>query len=536
LSDQAAVGATGGEADAPVQTASGGNRKWLILGVIAIAQLMVVLDGTVVNIALPDAQKALGFTNGDRQWIITGYALAFGSLLLLGGKLADLFGRKLTFVTGLIGFAAASAVGGAAIGFPMLVSARVCQGVFGALLAPAGLSLLTTTFPGKKERGTAFAVYGAIVASGSALGMILGGVLTEYLDWRWCLYINLIFAAVGTAGGLWLLAGGRPAVRPRLDLPGTVAVCAGLFCLVYGFSNAESHSWGALSTWGFLAAGAALIVVFVVRQSRAANPLLPLRIVLSRNRGGAYLATFLVMAGVSGVFLFLTYYLQDTRGYSPVQAGLAYLPMLLAAVIMGMLSNLVLLPRTGPKPLIALGMLLAAGGMAWLTGIGLHTSYIAALLGPLLLAGAGMGLALSPASNTATFRVPDQDSGVASAMVNTMQQIGQSIGTALLNTLAISATTSYLAAHARAGLGGALEPLSLVHGYTTSFWWAAGIFAAGAIICGTLLRRGALAGQGNSLPEDALEAPDGKMSRPGSIDAPRGQRPRQEARHGGYND
>jgi EmrB/QacA subfamily drug resistance transporter len=475
------------------------RRKWMILGVIAVAQLMVVLDGTVVNIALPDAQRALGFGNADRQWIITGYALAFGSLLLLGGKLADLLGRKTTFLAGLIGFAVASAVGGASTGFEMLVTARVCQGAFGALLAPAGLSLLTTTFPGRKERGTAFAVYGAIVASGSALGMLLGGVLTEYLDWRWCLYINLVFAAVGVVGGIRMLEQSRPAIRPKLDLPGTVSICGALFCLVYGFSNAESHAWSAPSTWGFLAAGVVLLAAFAAWQARAANPLLPLRILADRNRAGAYTATFLIMTGISGVFLFLTYYLQETRGYSPVATGLAYIPMLTAAVVMGMLSNLRLLPRTGPKPLIIIGLLLAACGMAWMTRIGLDTGYLTSLLGPLVVTGAGMGLALSPSQNTATYRVPASDAGVASAMVNTMQQVGQSVGTALLNTIAISATTSYLTGHA-AGTApsAALQGLSVLHGYTTAFWWAAGILAAACLICSVLLRRGVLAGQGDS--------------------------------------
>ena len=486
--------------------ASGGSRRrWLILAVIATAQLMVVLDMTVVNIALPSAQKALHFTNADRQWIITGYALAFGSLLLLGGKLADLLGRKQTFLAGLIGFAAASALGGAATGFGMLVVARVCQGVFGALLAPAGLSLLTTTFPGKKERGTAFGVYGGIVGSGSAVGLLLGGVLTEYLSWRWCLYINVVFAAAGVTGGALLLSRQpSPQRRPRLDLPGAVSVSAAMFCLVYGFSNADTHSWHTPSTWGFLAAGVAGLAVFIVRQARAAHPLLPLRIILDRNRGGSYLAVFLVMAGASGVFLFLTYYLQDTRGYSPVATGLAYLPMLVTALAISIASNVVLLPRTGPKPLVAVGMLLVAAGMVWLTRIGLHSGYAAAILGPLLISGAGMGLVVSPSMNTATYGVPPADAGVASATANTQQQIGTSIGTALLNTLAVSATTRYLTSHltlAGGRLGTTLTSLALVHGYTTAFWWAAGILVAGAVICGTLLRPGVLAGQGDSQPD-----------------------------------
>ena len=495
----ASTGGGGASAQAGAALSGGNRRRWLILAVIATAQLMVVLDGTVVNIALPTAQRALGFTNADRQWIITGYALAFGSLLLLGGKLADLIGRKQTFLTGLIGFAAASAVGGAATGFGMLVAARACQGAFGALLAPAGLSLLTTTFPGKKERGTAFGVYGAIVGSGAAVGMLLGGVLTEYLSWRWCLYVNLFFAAAGVTGGALLLDGRRSGRRPRLDLPGTVAVCAALFCLVYGFSNATTHSWHTPSTWGFLAAAVALLAAFIARQARAASPLLPLRIVADRNRGGCYLAVFLLMTGASGVLLFLTYYLQDIHGYSPVAAGLAYLPMLATALTFAMTSNVVLLPRTGPKPLITAGMLLAAGGMVWLTRLGAHSGYVAALLGPLLLIGAGTGVAMSPASNTATFRVPAADAGVASAMVNTMQQVGQSIGTALLNTLAVSATTGYLASHLAGGRPGTgLTVLAVLHGYTIAFWWAAGILVVGAVICGILLRWGVLAGQGDS--------------------------------------
>jgi EmrB/QacA subfamily drug resistance transporter len=519
----AGEGAVSVPPDAAGAVSGEGRLRWLILAVIATAQLMVVLDMTVVNIALPSAQQALHFSNADRQWIITAYALAFGSLLLLGGKLADLIGRKQTFLTGLIGFAAASAAGGAATSFGMLVAARTCQGVFGALLAPAGLSLLTTTFPGKKERGAAFGVYGGIVGSGSAVGLLLGGVLTEYLSWRWCLYINVVFAAAGVTGGALLLRRQQSGRRPRLDLSGTVSVCAAMFCLVYGFSNADTHSWHTPSTWGFLAAGVVGLAVFIVRQARAASPLLPLRIILDRNRGGSFLAVFLIMAGASGVFLFLTYYLQDTRGYSPVATGLAYLPMLVTALVISIASNVVLLPRTGPKPLVAVGMLLAAAGMAWLTRIGLHSGYAAAILGPLLISGAGMGLVVSPSMNTATFGVPPADAGVASATANTQQQIGTSIGTALLNTLAVSATASYLATHlAPAGgrPGATLTSLALVHGYTTAFWWAAGILVVGAVICGTLLRRGVLAGQGDSQHQET-PAPQPEADRLATADRDR---------------
>src|SRR5579859_6259603 len=270
-------------------TAGGGwdRRRWLILGVIALAQLMVVLDLTVMNVALPSAQRALGFSTVDRQWVVTAYSLAFGSLLLLGGRLADLLGRKVTFLAGLAGFAGVSAISGASVNFAMLVTARACQGAFAALLVPSALSLLTTTFTSQADRGKAFGIYGAIAGAGGAIGLLLGGVLTEYLSWRWTLYVNLIFAAVALAGGALLLTRQPSRARPRLDVPGVLLVSGALFCLVYGFSNAAAHSWHAPSTWGFLAVGVALGAGFAVWQGRAAHPLLPPRVVLDRNRGGA---------------------------------------------------------------------------------------------------------------------------------------------------------------------------------------------------------------------------------------------------------
>src|SRR5580700_10592081 len=297
------------------------RRRWLILGVIGLAQLMVVLDLTVMNVALPSAQRALHFTTVDRQWVVTAYTLAFGSLLLLGGRLADLLGRKVTFLTGLAGFAGVSAIGGASVNFAMLVTARACQGAFAALLVPSALSLLTTTFTEQKERGKAFGIYGAIAVAGGAVGLLLGGVLTEYLSWRWTLYVNLIFAGAAFIGGAILLTRQSSQVKPRLDIPGVLLVSGGLFCLVYGFSNAATHNWSTPSTWGFLAAGVALLVVFAIWQTRAANPLLPPRIVLDRNRGGAYATMLIVSAGLFGTFLFLTYYLQQTLGYSPLVTG-----------------------------------------------------------------------------------------------------------------------------------------------------------------------------------------------------------------------
>jgi EmrB/QacA subfamily drug resistance transporter len=489
-------------------------RRWLILGTVALAQLMVVLDATIVNIALPSAQRDLGFTTVDRQWVVTAYALAFGSLLLFGGRLGDLIGRKITFLAGALGFAAASAVGGAATSFGMLVAARASQGAFGALLAPAALSILSTTFSEPKDRGKAFGVYGAIVGAGGAIGLVLGGILTEYLSWRWCLYVNLLFAGLAVMGAVLLLRNQRAGTRTRLDLPGVALVSASMFCLVYGFSNAASHSWHTPSTFGFLAAGVALLAVFAFRQTRTASPLLPPRVVLDRNRGGAYLAVLIASAGMFGIFLFLVYYMQQTLGYSPVVSGVAFLPMIAMVVVAANLSNVVLLPRLGPKPLVTAGMVLAAGGLVWLTRIGAHSGYAEAVLGPLMVAGLGLGFTIAPSMNTGTYGVAPQDAGVASATLNTGQQIGGSIGTSLLNTIFASAVARYLASHLSPATlvhghpAPSLAGMSLIHGYTTGFWVAAAIFGAGAVICGTLFRSGPL-----RAPGPAAAAPAGAPAR-----------------------
>ena len=457
------------------------RRRWLILALLGVAQLMVVLDATIVNIALPSAQESLHFSDDSRQWIVTAYALAFGSLLLLGGRLSDLIGRKWTFVVGLGGFAGASALGGAAQSFDVLVAARALQGAFGALLAPAALSLLTTTFTEPSERGKAFGVFGAIAGSGAALGLLLGGILTQYLSWRWSLYVNLAFAVPAIAGAVALLHNVPTENRPRLDLAGTAAAVTGLFGLVYGFSNAETHGWGDPLTVGMLAGGVAALALFVRLQARVRNPLLPLRVVLDRDRGGASLAVFISAIGRFGVFLFLTYYLQVTLGFSPVETGLAFLPMTAAIMATATTVSTRVLPRTGPKPLISLGMLLASVAMLLLTGVGVDTAYASHVLPALLIIGVGLGLVFAPGMATATAGVRPADAGVASAMVNTTQQVGGSIGTALLSTVAASAA---------GGFGGA-PAQAAVHGYTTAFLWSSVIFAIGAVATGLLLRPGA---------------------------------------------
>jgi EmrB/QacA subfamily drug resistance transporter len=499
------------ETSVPVAGAGAGaasqpdNRRWLILAVIGIAQLMVVLDMTVMNIALPSAQHALSFSNVDRQWVVTAYSLSFGSLLLFCGRLADLIGRKVTFITGLAGFALASAVGGASVNFAMLVTARACQGVFGALLAPAALSLLTTTFSDPKERGKAFGVYGAIAGAGGAVGLLLGGALTEYLSWRWCLYINLFFAGAAIIGGALLLKRQPRRQGARLDLPGVLLVSSGVFCLVYGFSNAALHSWGTPSTYGFLAAAALLIAAFAAWQGRTDHPLLPPRVILDRNRGAAYLGILIVGAGMFGVFLFVTYYMQESLGYSPVVSGLAFLPMVVCIAASANVSNILLLPRIGPRPLIVLGTLLLAGAQIWFTRIGLHGDYVANLLGPFMLTGCGMGFMFSTCMNTGTYGVAPQDAGVASASVNTGQQLGGSIGTSLLNTIAVSAIASYAAANKGTFHGPvqALQAAATVHGYTTVFWWCAGLFLTATVACGALMRPGALYSTQDAPVQDA---------------------------------
>ncbi|MEU6736438.1 MFS transporter [Streptomyces physcomitrii] len=479
-------------------------RRWWVLAVIGVVQLMVVLDATIVNIALPSAQEDLGFSDGDRQWVVTAYTLAFGSLLLLGGRIGDLIGRKQAFLLGLVGFAAASALGGAAEGFGMLVAARAVQGVFGALLAPAALSLLTTTFTEPKERAKAFAVFGAVAGTGSAIGLLLGGLLTEYLNWRWCLYINVAFAAAGFVGGLLLLPRTvRGRARPAFDIPGILLAATGLFSLVYGFSNAERESWSAGSTYGFLAAAVVLLALFAWWQTRAAHPLLPLRILLNRNRGASYVSLLVAAAGMFGASLFLTYFLQSSLGYSPMKTGVAFLPMIVAMVFTTVPTQNAVLPRVGPRPLVPLGMALAAGSLLWLSSLELGSGYASHVLGPLILLGMGLGLVMPCAMNVATFGVQPTDAGAASATVNTMQQIGASVGTALLNTLATTAGTDYLAGREPSAR---VLAESRVEGYTTAFAWSVAIFATGLVLSATLYRSGRLRPQPGPTA-DAAPAP-----------------------------
>ncbi|WP_228506526.1 MFS transporter [Plantibacter sp. VKM Ac-2880] len=464
------------------------SRRWWTLVTVGLAQLMVVLDATVVNIAMPAAQADLGFSDGDRQWIVTAYSLAFGSLLLLGGRLSDLIGRKRAFIIGLIGFAVASALGGAADSFGMLVAARALQGVFAALLAPTALAMLTTTFTIPKERARAFGVFGAIAGAGGAVGLLLGGFLTEQFDWRWNLSINVFIAVIAIVGAVVFITTPKATgPRPKLDVPGTVLVSGALFSLVYGFANAETDGWDSPLSWGFLTAAGVLLIAFVLWQRRAAHPLLPLSIILDRNRGAAFISVMIAGAGMFGIFLFVTYYLQASLGYSPQQTGFAFLPMIAMLVLAAQLGTNLLVPRFGPKVMVPFGMTLGAVGMLLLTRLDLDSSYLADVMPALMVLGFAMGSIMPASMQTATLGVDRAFAGVASATVNTSQQVGGSIGVALLNTLAASAATAYVTDNAPP----TAEVLAqaAIHSYQTTYFWGAGFFAVGAVTAALLFRR-----------------------------------------------
>ncbi|MFB8082519.1 MFS transporter [Streptomyces sp. NPDC056013] len=490
--------------------------RWKALVFIALAQLMVVLDATIVNIALPSAQQDLGISDGNRQWVITAYALAFGGLLLFGGRIADLWGRKRTFVVGLIGFALASALGGAATGEAMMLGARALQGAFGALLAPAALSLLAVTFTDAKERAKAFGIYGAIAGGGGAVGLILGGFLTEYLNWRWTFFVNIPFAIVAAVGAYLVIrepAGSRN--RSTLDIPGVILSTLGLVALVYGFTRAESEGWSDAGTIGMFVGSAVLLAAFVLTEAKVKSPLLPLRVLTDRNRGGVYLSLGLAVIAMFGLFLFLTYYLQVVKGYSPVMTGFAFLPMIAGMIIGSTQIGTRLMTRVPPRLLMAPGFLTAGVGMLLLTQLEIGTSYAGLILPAQLLLGLGMGTAFMPAMSLATHGVDPRDAGVASAMVNTSQQVGGAIGTALLNTIAASATTAYLTDNAAGATTPAAQKLlqlqGMVEGYTAAIWWAVGILVASAVIAFTLINTGkpdtgVVAGSGEGA-EDEVKVP-----------------------------
>jgi EmrB/QacA subfamily drug resistance transporter len=468
-------------------------KRWLALAVIAVSQLMVVLDATIVNIALPQAQAALGISDANRQWIVTAYALPFGALLLLGGRIADYVGRKKILIISLSGFAVASALGGAAqVGWQLFI-ARALQGGFAAMLAPAALALITVTFHEEKERAKAFAVFGAIAGGGAAIGLLLGGILTEYASWRWCLFVNIPIAIMAVSAAIPVLRESKIHGGTHYDIPGAVLATGGLGALVWACTQPAEHGWGSLNTLGWMAVSVVLLAAFVLVEMRSAAPLLPMRILKNRNRAGAYVVGLLVWAGLFGVFLFLTYYLQGILKYTPIQAGVAFLPFS-AGVIVGAGIGSQLTIKVGPRFVVPAGLVLGLTGLLWLSRISPETTYLGTILPAQLLISVGMGFIFMATTNLALVGVSHDDAGVASAVVNTTQQVGGSVGTALLNTIAATATASYLLANPPAAPTpdaiGAAASVAAVDGFGVAFMWAAVIFGIATVASLVLINAG----------------------------------------------
>ena len=452
-------------------------RRWKALLVIAIAQLMVVLDASIVNIALPSIQSDLGISDADRQWVVTAYTLAFGGLLLLGGRIADFQGRKRMFIVGLSGFAFASFLGGIAMNAELLYAARALQGAFAALLAPAALSLISVTFTDSKERAKAFGVFGAISGGGAAIGLVAGGILTEYFSWHWTLLVNVPIAIIAVALAIPFVKESRATGDTKYDVPGAILATLGLVSLVYGITQAESVGWNGTTTLSFMGLGLVLLAAFLFVETKTSHPLLPLRILANRNRGGAYLASFFVGIGLFAMFLFLTYFFQAVLGFTPLQSGLLFLPFSAGVIVSAGLASQ-LLPRFGPRWVTATGFGLAIIGMALLTTMSPSSAYVSGILPSLIIISLGMGLIFVPLSAVSLFAIGNHDAGVASAVLNTSQQIGGSIGVAFLNTVAASATTAYIVANNLQGP----TPDALVAGFTRGFGYGAVILAVAGLI------------------------------------------------------
>ena len=471
------------EATAPTKGPSPDPKRYWSRAIIGIAQLMIVLDASVVVVALPSAQHALHISIANRQWVMSAYTLAFGSLLLLGGRIADFWGRRRVFIVGLLGFGVASALGGLAQNSAMLFGARALQGGFAALMAPAALSLLTVTFTEPHERARAFGVYGAIAGSGAAVGLVLGGFLTQFTSWRWTLLINVPIAAIAAIAASRVIKESRADTRVSYDLPGAITSTSGLFLLVYGFTMVASHGWGSLFTLSLLGGAAVMLSTFVAIELRSKHPLLPLSVVLNRNRGGAFLASLLIGCAMLGTFLFLTYFLQGTLHYSALRTGFAFLPFS-GGIILGASLSSRFLPRVGPRNLMVVGLSIATIGLAWFTRLGVHSTYVTHVMLAEILMSVGMGLTFVPMNSTSLAGVDPQHAGVASALVNTTQQIGGALGTAFLNTVAASATAAYLST--RLASPSTLQA-GAVHGYTTAFEFSVGLLTMAGVVIAVLV-------------------------------------------------
>lgn len=485
------------------------ERRWLALGVILIAQIMILLDATVVNVALPSAQAYLGFSNAARPWVVTSYLLVFGSLLPLGGRLSDAYGRKTMFIVGLVGFAVASALGGAAPNIGTLIAARAVQGGFAALLAPAALSLITVIFTDMKELNKAFGIFGAVAGSSAALGLLLGGLLTDYVSWRWCMYVNIAFAIVGIIGGLALLHNSTEPDKPRLSVPSTILGAAAIFGVVFGSAKAQTDGWSSPVTLIPLLVGGLLLVGFVVLQKVERHPLIPLRVLADRNRGAAYLTLMLGQGGVFALFLLLTYYFQDVLHYSPIKTGVAFLPMMGAVVVVATLTQGVLVRHLTMRVIAVAGLITSGAGAALLTQADATSPYAAWVLPGLILVGTGIGSAIVSAVAAGQQGVDPRDAGTAGAVNNVAQQLGAALGVAVISTFVATATSNYLTDH-----GSPAVVSATVHGFTVGYWWAAGLFWAGAVICGALIRGGTRLHQGASQPEPVDEISELVLSEP----------------------
>jgi EmrB/QacA subfamily drug resistance transporter len=464
------------------------RRLGLALVVIATAQLMVVLDATIVNVSLPHIQQALGFSGAGLEWVVNAYAVTFGGLLLLGGRAGDILGRRRTFVFGLLLFSAASLIGGFATSEWWLLTARAVQGMGGAVIAPTALALITTNFPEGTERNRAFGVYAAMAGAGSAVGLLLGGILTTYASWRWVLFVNVPIGILVAVAAPRVLAE-SPRRPGRIDVAGAITGTGGVALLVYGLSKAAtgpdgvSH-WGDAQVVAALAASVALLVAFVLIERRTPHPLLPLRVLADRNRSGAYLIMLCIATGLFGLFFFLTLFIQNVLGYSAVRTGVAYLPFAVGVVVASGLASQ-LMPRIGARPLILVGTAAVAGGMFWFSRLTEHAGYVSELLGPMLISSLGLGLVFVPLALVALHNVEEKDSGVASSLLNAAQQVGGAIGLALLGTVAWttvtdSARTQAAQAAASSAKPGTVTPASIYQqaltvGFSRAFLVAAGI-------------------------------------------------------------
>jgi EmrB/QacA subfamily drug resistance transporter len=445
------------------------DRRWIALVLLCVAQFMVVLDASIVNVALPTIGTALEFTESNLPWVVNAYVLTFGGFLLLGGRMADRLGRRRVFMFGLVLFAVASLAGGFATTSGQLIAARAVQGLGAAILSPAALSILTTTFRDGAERNRALGIWGAVAGSGGAAGVLLGGVLTSGLGWEWVLWVNVPIGLIAAALAPRLLAESRSEGRRRqFDVAGAVSVTAGLSLLAYALLEANSAGWGSVRTIGLLAASAALIAAFVLIEHRTAAPLVPFRIFRMRALTGANVVGLLLGSSLFSMFFFVSLYMQQVLGYSAIEAGVAYLPLAVTIIISaGVASQLV--TRIGFKPVLAVGMALVAAGLVWYSQVSVHGSYVSDLLGPSLVAALGLGLAFVPVTIAAVSGVDEREAGLASGLINTSQQIGGALGLAILSAISISV------------IGSSRSPAVLTHGFHDAFLAGAGLALLGVL-------------------------------------------------------